>query len=201
MDQEIVRLLVGFALTTVLGGVLGSYLQQRSWKHQNNVLLKVEELKQAKAVCESISQLLDKRLYRMLRLYYACDSYVQKALSKEVLEQRLQDYDGVLYEWNDRLNLNLALIGAYFGKSARDYLDFNIYEHFKSTGSELEQAYRTVSQDSHVDSSFDELASQLDRLNDKVYRLGVFMMTQLREGQVGGKAPRPLKPDAVDYLQ
>jgi hypothetical protein len=201
MDPEIVRLLVGFVLTTVLGGVLGSYLQQRSWKHQNEVHLKEEGLKQAKAVCESVSRLLDKRLYRMLRLYYACDGYAQGSISKEVLEQRLRDYDNVLYEWNDGLNLNLALIGTYFGKSAREYLDFNIYERFKAAGSSLEQAYRAVSQESHANFPFDELHSQLDQLNDKVYRLGVFMMTQLREGQVGGSAPKPLKPSSVDYLQ
>jgi hypothetical protein len=200
MDPEIVRLIVGFVLTTVLGGVLGSYLQQRSWKHQNEVRLKEENLKRAGAACESVSRLLDKRLYRMLRLYYVCDGYVQGSFSKEVLEQRLRDYDNVLFEWNDGLNLNLALIGTYFGKSAREYLDFNIYEGFKAAGSNLEQAYRAVSQESHANFPFDELHSQLDQLNNKVYQLGVFMMTQLREGQVGRSSPDPLMPSMLEII-
>lgn len=181
--------------------MLGSYLQQRFWRHRNDAHLKEEELKQAKTVCESISQLLDKRLYRMLRLYYACDDYAQGSISKERLEQRFRDYNNVLYEWNDGLNLNLALLGTYFGKSARDYLDYNIYERFKAAGSGLEQTYRAISQGSHADLPFKELQDQLDQLNDKAYRIGVFMMTQLREGQVGGNAPTPLKPTSVDYLQ
>ena len=101
MDPEIVRIVVGFVLTTVLGGVLGSYLQQRSWKHQNEVRLKEEDLKRAGAVCKSVTQLLDKRLYRMLRLYYACDGYAQGVFPKDVLEQRLRDYDTVLSEVAD----------------------------------------------------------------------------------------------------
>jgi hypothetical protein len=198
MDPEIVRIIVGFVLTTILGGVLGSYLQQRSWKHQNEVNLKEEELKRAGAVCESVTQLLDKRLYRMLRLYYVCDGYAQGSFPKDVLEQRLGDYDDVLFEWNDRLNVNLALIGTYFGKSAREYLDFNIYESFKAAGSNLEQAYRAVSQESDANFPFDELHSQLDQLTHKVYRLGVFMMTHLRDGQVGRSSPDPLMRSVLE---
>jgi len=104
MNQEIINilnLLVGFILTTVLGGVLGSYLQQRSWNHQNKIRLKEEELRQGSEVCHSVSQLLDKRLYRMRLLSTACQRYPQGSLSKEVLEQRYQDHDEVLYEWID----------------------------------------------------------------------------------------------------
>ena len=144
MNQEIINLFLGFILTTLLGGVLGSYLQQRSWNHQNEAHLKEEELKRASEVCESISQLLDKRLYRMRRLYFACQGYAQGSLSKEVLEQRLQDYDEVLYEWNDRLNQNLAQVGTYFGTLAHAYLN-SIYVYFRDTGRELEGAYRVVS--------------------------------------------------------
>ncbi len=192
MDQEIVNLIIGFVLTTVLGGALGSYLQQRSWNHQNEAHLKEEELKRANEVCESVSQLLDRRLYRMRRLYFACQGYAQGSTSQEVLEQRLQDYDKVLYEWNDRLNLNLALVGTYFGRSARAYLDANIYIRFRDVGIELERAYREVSQKSQRNYNFAELLNQLDQLNKEVYGLGVFMMTRLRGGQVGRSAPEPL---------
>jgi hypothetical protein len=40
----------------------------------------------------------------------------------------------VLYEWNDQLNLNLALLDTYVGESARDWLDLVIYENFRSVG-------------------------------------------------------------------
>jgi hypothetical protein len=71
----------------------------------------------------------------------------------------------VLYEWNDRLNLNLALMGTYFG----------------DTGGAA------------GDCSLDEIKVHLDSLSGQIYQLGVFMMTQLREGDVGRTAPNPLQ--------
>jgi len=186
MNQEIVNLfnlLVGFILTTVLGGALVSYLQGRSWDHQNKARLKEEELKRGSEVCHSVSQLLDKRFNRMRRLYDAC----QRSLSKEVIEQRHQAYDEVLDEWNDSLNLNLALVGAYFGNSARAYLISDIYEPFKKAESALERAYTEVSQkpDAHYD--FSELLKQLDQIKESVYQFVRCMLTQLRGGLVERK--------------
>jgi hypothetical protein len=43
MDPTIINLFLGFLFTTVLGGVLGSYLQQRAWNHQNEAHLKEEK--------------------------------------------------------------------------------------------------------------------------------------------------------------
>jgi hypothetical protein len=58
MINSIVPLVVGFMLTAVLGGLLGTYLQQRSWKHQNDARLREEELRRADDVCHAVSQLL-----------------------------------------------------------------------------------------------------------------------------------------------
>jgi hypothetical protein len=153
MNQEtftILNLFIGFIFTTVLGGLLGGYLQRRSWDHQNEVRLKEKELEQGSEVCHSVSQLLDKRLYRMRLLGSACEGHTQGSISKEVLEQRHHEHDEVLYEWNDKLRLNLSLVGAYFGDSAREYLNANIYEPFEKTGSELEQVYRQVTHGSLI---------------------------------------------------
>ena len=69
-----------------------------------------------------------------------------------------------------------------------------ILEHTfaKSVGSELEQAYREVSQKSNTQYHFSNLLTQLEQLNYHVYRLGLFMMTQLRGGHVGRSAPQPM---------
>jgi hypothetical protein len=69
--SELLPIVVGFVLTTVLGGVIGTYLQRRSWDHQNEARLREDELRRADAVCQSVSGLLDKRRYRMLRLLAA----------------------------------------------------------------------------------------------------------------------------------
>lgn len=198
MDQGFINLIIGFLCTSVLGGILGTALQQRSWDHQNETRLRAEEFQQAKKVCKSVSQLLDKRRYRMLRLYYAISGFGEGTFALEVLQQRLRDYDTVLFEWNDRLNMNLALVGTYFGEDARRFLDETIYESFKALGARLEEAYREVQQGSTSEQSsmtahMDDLYNQLDQINDYVYRLGLFMMVQLRDGKVGQSAPGQLR--------
>lgn len=198
--NELVPLTVGFLLTTVLGGLLGTYLQQRSWNHQNEARLLEEELRRANEVSESVAQLLDKRLYRMLRLFYALRRLSCCEGSFEVVEERLADYNAVLYEWNDRLNLNLALLGTYFGEAARDWLDNNIYETFQRVGSALEGIYREAAQLRPIKITQD-IEAELLGLNDQLYRLGVFAMTQLRSGCVGRQAPQAIvrvdSPSAV----
>jgi hypothetical protein len=57
--ETLVPLVVGFVLTTVLGGLLGTYLQWRTWDHQNETRLREEELRRAGAVCQPVSGLLD----------------------------------------------------------------------------------------------------------------------------------------------
>jgi hypothetical protein len=128
----------------------------------------------------------------MLRLYYALASNTEPPNSNRVQES-LREYDAVLYEWNDSLNLNLALIGTYFGETARDWLDRQIYETYKQVGADLESYYQRVTRDVADGVSLQEIKGKLDSLSGQVYQLGVFMMTQLRDGCVGRTAPDPLR--------
>jgi hypothetical protein len=185
-------LVIGFLLTTVLGGLLGTFLQQRSWKHQYEAQLRDQEFRRADGVSEAISQLLDKRLYRMLRLFYALRRVARGSSSMKEVEQPLADYNLVLYEWNDRLNLNLALIGVYFGESARDWLANRIYKTYQQIGAELEELRRELSEGGRGTELTERLEDDLLALNDQVYRLGLFMMTQLRSGRIGRGAPQML---------
>jgi hypothetical protein len=68
--SALVPIVVGFLLTTVVGGLLGVYLQRRSWSHQYNVQLAAAGRDRAVALFEELSRLLDRRLYRMRRLYW-----------------------------------------------------------------------------------------------------------------------------------
>jgi hypothetical protein len=200
--STLIPIVAGFLLTTVLGGLLGSWLQQRTWDHQRTANLSDRELEKADSVCQEISKLLDKRLYRMLRLYYALRSARNSGSTqaKEAARARLGDYDSLLYEWNDQLNLNLALIGSYFGQTARDWLHFEIYELCQIIGSELEALYRHVIDQVPLTVNVDDIELHLSTLNEQVYRLGVFMMTQLREGYVGRSAPKPVLREAAPGL-
>jgi hypothetical protein len=187
MTDALVPLVVGFMLTTVFGGALGWFFQNRSWQNQNEARLREDELRRADNVCQSLSSLLDKRLYRMLRLFHALRATVGSTRS-DAVEERLRDYDAVLFEWNDALSLHLALVGTYFGDSARRWLDDEIYVGFRELGLRLEARYRALGNETSTKNDTD-IQRSFAALNDQVYRFGLLMMTRLRDGKVGRNAP------------
>jgi hypothetical protein len=193
---NIISIALGFVLTTIVGGWWAARLQQRSWERQNDLRLKDDENKRAAAACQELTRLLDKRLYRMRRLHWAIAAYNHDTGGEDVLKARLKDYNDVLYEWNDQLNLNLAILGSYFGTAARQYL-YGVYEQFRTVGARLEAIIRDVRKGEDVSASLQRLDPefegwQRDSLNNRVYQLGLAMMTQLREGLIGRSAPDKL---------
>ena len=80
----------------------------------------------------------------MQRLLWAVIGRANDRVTADVVSNRLRDYDEVLLEWNDQLNARLAVVGAYFGKDVRDFLDQVVYEAFKDAGQDLEDLYRQV---------------------------------------------------------
>jgi hypothetical protein len=194
MGTEIVVLMVGFVLTTVVGGLLGSYFQRRTWDHQHDAQLRAQELERASQTCNSLSMLLDRRLYRMVRLEYAIARCREGGITRDDVEARFRAYDEVLFEWNDALNGNLAVIGTFFGEPARRFLDHEVYEAFAASGRCLENLYRALASEGAV-----ELGDcGLQRLNDLVYRLVSYMTSHLRDGTVGRQVaeamPSPQAP-------
>ena len=141
MLKEFAPILLGFLLTTVLGGFLGVYLQQRSWAHRFKVERATAERDRAVQVFEETSRLLDRRLYRMRRLAWTLEREHDRPLSAQG-QKSLGDYDAVLFDWNDSINRNLALLERYFGTERRDDLDYKIGALMRSVGAALEQRVR-----------------------------------------------------------
>lgn len=195
--DNIAGIVIGFVLTTVIGGLWATYLQQRSWTAQNEARLQEAEAARAGATCQTIMSLLDRRMYRMQRLLWAARSATS---GDDVdLERRRRDYTKVLFDWNDRLNTNLSLVGTDFGEDARALLE-ELYEDFARVGGEIEAVLRSVRAGGspeghpHLDEQF--LGRGAESLNDRVYEFGVTLMSQLREGTVGRRAPRKATPRA-----
>jgi hypothetical protein len=190
---EIGAILLGFVLTTVAGGWWASTLQQRSWQKQNDARLHEAELASAARVCRELVPLLDRRLYRMQRLLWATTAETSDPRFQARVETRLEEYVEVLREWNDALNTNLALVGTYFGVTARERLD-GLYEQFAGVGREIEDAVRVARAGGEVSDLADSIGSAFDggtrgSLNDNVYTFGSLLMSQLRDGLVGRRAP------------
>src|SRR5690242_10533672 len=102
MNQYLL-LVVGFVLTTVFGGLLGWFIQNRSWDHQNRVTTDQAHQDAAFATFQELSALMDKRLYRMRVLD---DLLTDPQTSDKDLHGAREDYRQVRYEWNDNLNRN-----------------------------------------------------------------------------------------------
>jgi hypothetical protein len=182
MADELVLLVVGFALTTVAGGVLGYLLQNRSWSRQHEITLAQAEREAALRVFEELSTLMDRRLYRMRRLEGVLSD---PAAADDELGSALADYRAVLFEWNDSLNRNLARVETYFGRSVRTYLELHVYEGFKGLHERLMSMRRKRVADSPVAS----VADALQPLSDRIYDLNAAMGELVRGGRVGRYVP------------
>jgi hypothetical protein len=179
--NQLVLLLLGFVLTTVLGGLLGSYFQNRTWKHQNRIKLAETERIAGTKVFESLSSLMDKRVYRMMQLNWKLRSDVTDDV---MIEKKMEDYREVLYEWNDNLNRNLALVQSYFGTKIRNHLEGTIYEKFRAIGKVLEQGYSERKRTGKVD-EFKKSDLGLTSLRGSMYKLNLRMIDLIQKGEVG----------------
>lgn len=181
LTNQIIILIMTFFFTSVLGGILATFFQNRTWKHQNRVKLSETERSSATEVFKSISSLMDKRLYRMRQLNWKIRD---DSSSMELLEQAINNYREVLFEWNDSLNRNLALTQCYFGKDIRNLLEETIYEKFREIGSFLETAYIEKKASGNAE-AFKKQNSNLTELRNDVYRLNVRMIELIQSGEVG----------------
>ena len=64
MNEPILLLVIGFVLTSVLGGALAYLFQQRAWRHQYETERRDQQRQLALKTFEEVSALLDQRLYR-----------------------------------------------------------------------------------------------------------------------------------------
>ena len=182
MADALVLLVVGFALTTVGGGVFAYLLQNRSWARQHEVTLAQAEREAALHVFEELSTLMDRRLYRMRRLEGVLSD---TEAADDELHGALADYRVVLFEWNDSLNRNLARVETYFGRSVRVYLELHVYEGFKA----LHQLLMSMRSRRLRDSPIASAADALQPLSDRIYDLNAAMGELVRGGRVGRDVP------------
>lgn len=196
MGQQLLLLVAGFVLTSVLGGLLGYFLQSRAWAHQHDVQRRDEEREQALKTFEEVSLLLDRRLYRMRRLYWAARRKARGTGDEAGLTSAQDDYREVLAAWNDNLNRTLALIETYFGRQTRTMLEDEVYEEFTVAGRGLEEIVRMVLAAGDERIEVPPFGYRVTRLSHRVYELNVRMLRLLEDETIGRSAPR-MSPTAV----
>lgn len=186
MTDQLVVLTVGFLLTGVLGGALGYLFQRGVWMHQHAVESRDEVRRQAMKTFEEVSSLLDRRLYRMRRVYWMAKRRAEGGAADQ-LPAALDDYREVLLVWNDNLNRVLALVNTYFGGTVRRQLETDVYERYAAVGRALEQFVRQVS--AGTAATVPPLGRRLDTLSHHVYQLNSRMLALILQERIGRFAP------------
>jgi hypothetical protein len=182
--NDFVLLAAGFLLTTVAGGLLGYWLQDRAWHHQEQSRRREAQLDAARAYYEELSRLLDRRLHRMRQL----DGRLDRPDQDDDVAVLLERYRQVLDDWNDNLNRNLALGMSYFGPETHRALE-TLYTDFSAAGSRIEVRVREY-REAGVASS-PPVQADLRGLDLAIYDLNVQLIAALQREAVGLRDDEP----------
>jgi hypothetical protein len=188
--DPLVLLVVGFLLTSVAGGTLGYTFQRRSWRHQYRAQRDDHQREQALTTFEEVSTQLDRRLYRMRRVYWAARARALTVSDNAALNTELDDYRDSMRTWNDNLNRTLALVDTYFGEAARAHLEHTLYERYAAIGRELDRFVREVSVRGEEPVPVRPIGRRLSALGNEVYRFNIRLLRLLRDNQLGPRAPQ-----------
>ena len=154
-------------------------------------------------VFEEVSSLLDKRLYRMRRVFWAAKRCAPAGRVPTAINEPLHEYRQVVAEWNDNLNRTLALVHTYFGGGARRDLEDHLYEEYSAIGRALDQFVLDVSVPDHADVRVPPIGRRLTWLGRQVYEFNLQMLELLEGGELGPEAPAagPAHRSATPILQ
>ena len=158
-----------------------------------------DEHRQAMQTFEELARLLDRRLYRMRRWYWAIKRRLEDGAGLDQISAARKDYDEVLLVWNDNLNRMLALVDISFGRDVRRQLETGVFEEFAAVGRALEEFARQASGD-REDVEIPPLGRKMNMLRHRVYRLNSQMLSLMRDGHVGQDAPRAVASAAPSGL-
>jgi len=188
-------------VTFVFVGIAGNWLvqawQQRNWLNQQRFLGKQKEYHDLKDVFEEIVNLAGRRITRMRRLQYALHRS-----NDELVKVRLEEYDKILTEWNDRLNSFYVRLKLYTPYEMVARLE-NIHESFFSIGVRLEEAVRRYQQGTPpAVRVIEKLDNDMNALNGVI---GNFTRDMLRHVEEIGKETYfgvevKLKPDTLELF-
>lgn len=101
IDASIRTLVIGFVLTTVLGGLVGSYFQRAAWRRQARLELFRQTYADTTSLFTEAVRIIDTRYYRLLRWRMAIEAGAQP----DEIQARVDRYYEVVATWNESLRL------------------------------------------------------------------------------------------------
>jgi hypothetical protein len=156
MATTLVSLFVGFILTGIVGTWLSQRWQHRSWINQQQILGEEKSYYDLKTVWDEVTTLSGKRQWRMQRLL---NSIKMKNIEKANL--RLQEYDDVVSEWNEKRNSFEVRLTLFAGWDLTTRLE-ELNAAFTALGVRLERLFNNTFK------GIDDDSGELARLEKKM---------------------------------
>lgn len=164
--QKLILLVVGFALTTVCGALISSFISRRAWSRQTRIDLFASRYKEGVALHDDLADAVGERFFALQRLTWAIN-----APHEYDLKSVRDDYFAVVKSWNKtsrkfRSKIRVlvgeqqALAFLDYGDDARGQQPKSIHYLFVVTG-------RTVLSDS---ATAQDRQRSVDRLNHRCSR-------------------------------
>ena len=137
-------LISGFAFTGIVGAVLNSAIQTRVWERQKKHELLLSSLSEGKDLFDEISELLSKRSFGLLTVYWA----LQENRPEDEVKVIWDEYYQSVRMWNQKLRSfrfkTEAIAGADSANRLLDYDDVASSETPTSIHYKLRRAHLTV---------------------------------------------------------
>lgn len=164
---------IGFFLSTFLGSiiVLSFQFAVKKLDHDRTDLHTAIEL------FKNVSSLMDKRLYRMRRIH----SGLVDNCNKTIMNKRWNMYREILFDWNENLNKNFALIQIYFGQWARNNLEKNIQRRFKYFGGLIEG---NIDYPEEIKDKSEYRQRVADSLNTEIYEFDKYLIQEIQNENI-----------------
>ena len=176
LKHPLILIFAGFVLTGIIGQILIGKIQSRNWKDQFEVEKLNRQIKETKTIHEHISLLLDKRIYRSRRLYYSFnDRDVRKINNK--CKNCFEEFNDILYEWNDSLNSNIAKVYSYFGEKDGTFFQGRLCADLRWIGILLRRYYF----DTKDKPSLKNINKAIDITNERIYKMNKNMLLKIKE--------------------
>lgn len=164
----------GFVFTGIVGAILNSVIQTRVWERQKKHELLLSSLNEGKDLFDEISELLSKRSFGLLTVYWA----LQEKRPDEETQAIWDEYYQSVKLWNQKLRSfrfkTEAIAGSISANRLLDYNDDASSETPVSIHYKLRRAHLTVRQlkslddPSAVEARMKEAGQQLDDIQNEI---------------------------------
>lgn len=161
--------IIGIIISAFLGQYLTYKFQLTSFKHQQREKKRDEFYRSASKLFDELSDLMDRRIYLERKLLSSFRDRDKNLTDK--VDDRFNDYNNFLYEWNQSLNKNICRIEVYFGKSLSTHFENRIAKDFNWIGIMLRDRY--FKQKEHSDKA---ILDAIDITNSRVYKFDKEML-------------------------